>query len=69
MLSPNRLRYKIVTSFAIAALGVIALVRLAMSAPLSSTTAWAFLILGVFIGAGLWRGLIYMRAARAAARL
>lgn len=68
MLSPNRLRYKIFTSFAIATLGVVAAVRLAMIAPLSGATVIAYIILGVFVAAGVWRGLIYLRAARSAAR-
>lgn len=68
MLSPNRLRYKIFTSFAIAILGAIAGVRLAMIAPPSTATIYAYVVLGVFIAAGVWRGLIYLRAARAGAR-
>ena len=67
MLSMNRLRYKIFTSFAIAALGAIALVRLALSVPLSGAAVMAFLVGGVIVVAATWRGLIYLRAARSAA--
>lgn len=68
MLSLNRLRFKIFSSFAIAALGVVALVRLAAIAPPSGATAVAYLVLVVIIGAALWRAFIYLRAARAIAR-
>jgi uncharacterized membrane protein HdeD (DUF308 family) len=67
MISPNRLRYKIFTSFAVAGLGVIALARLATSVPFSGSTALAFFIGALLVFAGLWRGLIYLRAARAGA--
>jgi hypothetical protein len=68
MLASGRLRFKIFTSFAIAALGVIALVRLTAIAPPSSETAFAYLVLGLLIAAALWRGFIYIRAARGPAR-
>ena len=41
MVTPNRLRYKIFTSFAFAILGGVAAVRLAMIAPISTSTMLA----------------------------
>jgi len=64
MLSPLRLRFKIVTSFAIAACAAIALARLAASVPLDGTTMLAFASGGLLLGVGAWRGWIYLRAAR-----
>ncbi|HZV79794.1 MAG TPA: hypothetical protein VFF60_09330 [Candidatus Binatus sp.] len=60
--SPGRMRFKVFTSFALAALGLIALVRLFSIAPPSHTTIAAYAILVVLVGASAWRGLIYLRA-------
>lgn len=68
MLSQNRLRFKIVSSFGIALLGVAAFIRLLSIAPPSSETATTYGVVVVLIAAALWRGLIYWRAARASAR-
>jgi hypothetical protein len=64
MISPVRLRLKIFTSFAIALLGAVVIVRLAASVPLSGATALAFATGALFVAAGVWRGLIYIQAAR-----
>jgi hypothetical protein len=66
--SPKYLAFKVATSFAIAALGVIALVRLFLETPPSPQTAAAYGIATVIAAAGFWRGLIYLRAARAVQR-
>jgi hypothetical protein len=68
MISLQRLRYKIFTSFAIAALGAVALVRIAVSVPVSPAMVTALLIAGILVLAGLWRGMIYLRGARVPAR-
>jgi hypothetical protein len=68
MVTPNRLRYKIFTSFAFAVLGGVAAVRLATVAPFSTSTMLAYGVAGIFVAAGVWRGLIYLRAMRAMAR-
>ena len=68
MLAPARLRFKIVTSFAFAALGAVMLVRLAAVAPFSPGTLPAYATALIFCLAGLWRGVIYLRAAFAANR-
>jgi hypothetical protein len=60
----NRLRFKIVTSFAIAAFGVVAAARLASHMPFSSATVLPFLILALLVSAGLWRGFIFLQAVR-----
>jgi hypothetical protein len=62
--SKSRLRYKIFTSFAIAVLALVALVRFAA---METTTAPAFFAYAIFLvlaGASFWRGLIYLRAVR-----
>jgi hypothetical protein len=64
--SPGRLRFKVFTSFALAALGSIALVRLLSIAPPSGNTITAYAILVVLVVASAWRGLIYLRAVRQA---
>lgn len=61
----NRLRFKVFVSFAIAALGLLTLVRLAGVVPLRSQTAASFAIAALLVAAGAWRGIIYMRALRA----
>ncbi|MBV8171781.1 MAG: hypothetical protein JO219_07610 [Candidatus Eremiobacteraeota bacterium] len=64
--TPSRMRFKVATSFAIALLGIIALVRLLSIAPLSGATLAAYAVLFVLIAAAAWRGIIYMRALRQA---
>ena len=64
----GRLRFKVGTSFAIAVLGAIAFIRLLGAEPLSSATAMPFVLLGVLIAAGMWRGLIYWQAMRSLAK-
>jgi hypothetical protein len=68
LMSRNRLRYKIVTSFAFAALCLVALVRLAMSTPLTGPAVAAFAVAALLLAAATWRGVIYLRAARSGAR-
>jgi len=68
LMSRNRLRYKIVTSFAFAALSLVALVRLAMSTPLTGPAVAAFALCVLLLSAATWRGVIYLRAARAGPR-
>lgn len=66
----NRLRFKIVTSFAIAALGAITFARLASVVPfsLSLPTLMPFMLAGIFVIAGIWRGFIYLHAVRSLAK-
>lgn len=64
MPSSPYLRFKILSSFAIAALFAVAFVRLAASVPHSSTAMLALGTCAIVIVAGTWRGLIYLRAAR-----
>ena len=64
LMSRNRLRYKIVTSFAFAALCLVALVRLATSVPLTGAAVAAFALALLLLIAATWRGIIYLRAAR-----
>ena len=59
----NRLRYKIFTSFALFALGLITIVRLWGVAPPSSHNALSYATVAVLIVAALWRGIIFVRAA------
>lgn len=59
------MRFKIATSFLIAALGVVMLVRLAAIAPLAPSTALSFIAPLVLVAAGIWRGVIFLRAAKA----
>jgi len=63
-ISSGRLRYKIVTSFAFAALCLLALVRLAVTVPFSGAAVAAFALGVVLVAAAAWRGLIYLRLAR-----
>ena len=58
----NRLRYKIFTSFALAVLGVIAIVRLWIVAPPSGQTVWAYVTAVIIVLAAFWRGVILLRA-------
>jgi len=66
--NPKYLRFKVASSFIIAALATIAFVRLALEAPPSPQTFAAYGVAAVIAAAGIWRGLIYLRAARAAQR-
>ena len=68
MNAQRMLRFKIVTSVLIAALGGIMLARLAAVEPLSLQTVLPFLIAAVFIIAGLWRAQIYFHALRGLAK-
>ncbi len=68
MNSLNRLRFKVATSFAIAALCAVAFARLASIVPLSLATLAPFLILCILLIAALWRGYIFMRALRGPTR-
>jgi hypothetical protein len=68
LMSRNRLRYKIVTSFAFAALCLVALVRLATSTPFSGPAVAAFGLCALLLAAATWRGVIYLRAARSGMR-
>ena len=62
------LRFKIVTSFAIAALGAIMFIRLANSEPISAATIIWFLAPIIFVIAGVWRALIFLKAVRGIAK-
>jgi hypothetical protein len=56
------LRFKIVTSFAIAVLGAVIFGRLVAMEPLSSALIMPLVIALTFSVAGLWRAVIYVRA-------
>jgi|HubBroStandDraft_4_1064222.scaffolds.fasta_scaffold272136_2 hypothetical protein len=58
----NRLRFKIFTSFAIFALGLIMIARLWSVAPPSAATAPAYGTALLLALAALWRGVIFARA-------
>ena len=62
------LRFKIVTSFVIAGLGAIMFFRLATVVPLSGGTLIWFLAPLLFMIAGVWRAIIFLRAVRGLAR-
>ncbi len=64
----TRLRFKIVTSFVIAALGVVMFIRLASIVPISPANLLWFLAPCLFVIAGIWRGLIILRAVRSVAK-
>ena len=64
MISKSRLRYKVVTSFAIALLAVVALVRFAAMETMTTPAIFVYVIFLVLAGASFWRGLIYLRAVR-----
>jgi len=64
MISLTRLRFKIVSSFAIAGLFAVALVRLASSTPLNGAAMLALGTCAIVVVAAAWRGWIYLRAAR-----
>jgi hypothetical protein len=59
------LRFKIVTSFVIAALGLIMFVRLYEAIGITPTTVLDFIAPVLFIVAGIWRGIILMKSLRA----
>jgi hypothetical protein len=62
MKAPAWLRFKIVTSFVIAGLGVVMFVRVAGIVPISPTTLIWFLAPTLFVIAGVWRGVIFLKA-------
>ena len=61
----NRLRYKVFTSFAIAALGVAMVVRLWGVSPPSARVAPAYAVAVILCIAALWRGILLTRALNA----
>lgn len=65
---PGRLRFKVLTSFVIAALGVTMAIRLASTVPLSGATVIWFLVPVLFVVAGVWRGFIFLKAVRGGAK-
>lgn len=65
--SKARLRYKIFTSFAIAALALVALVRFAAIETVTAPAIFVYAILVVLGAASFWRGMIYLRAVRSMA--
>ena len=69
MKSLGWLWFKIATSFVIAGFGVVALVRLSGVIALSPSTLLYFLTPVVFIIAGIWRGLNFLRAVRSIAKI
>ena len=65
MLQPvNRLRYKVFTSFAIAACAFLGIARLALQSDASGQASFVYAILAVLAVAGIWRGVIYLRGVR-----
>jgi uncharacterized membrane protein YhfC len=62
--SANRLRYKVFTSFAIALCAFVGIARLALETHASAQGAFVYAILALLAVAGVWRGIIYLRAAR-----
>jgi hypothetical protein len=65
MLQPvNRLRYKVFTSFAIAACAFLGIARLALQSGSSGQASFVYAILAVLAVAGIWRGVIYLRGVR-----
>ena len=66
MLKPvNRLKYKVFTSFAIAVCASLGIIRLGFQTQPSTQGVIVYAILGLLAVAGVWRGLIYLRAAHA----
>ncbi|HXW76336.1 MAG TPA: hypothetical protein VEJ20_02910 [Candidatus Eremiobacteraceae bacterium] len=59
-----RVRYKVLTSFALFVLAAIAIVRLWGAAPPSGRTAAAYATVTILACAALWRGILFARAAR-----
>jgi hypothetical protein len=64
----NRLRFKIATSFVIAALGMVMVVRLTQVLPFSVASFLPYLAPIIFIIAGVWRGVIFLSALRGLAK-
>lgn len=62
--SANRLRYKVFTSFAIAVCAFVGIARLALQSQLSAQGAFVYALLALLAVAGVWRGIIYLRAVR-----
>ena len=62
-MSVNRLRYKIFTSFALSALGLITIVRLWSVAPPSTHMFAPYVAAGLLVAAAFWRGVIFARMA------
>jgi hypothetical protein len=60
----NRLRFKVFSSFTIAALGIAMIVRLWGVAPPSAHMAPAYATAAILSAAAFWRGIIFARAAR-----
>jgi hypothetical protein len=58
----NVLRYKIITSYVIAALGSMMFARVALIQPLTAATGMALGISAIFVLAGIWRARIYSHA-------
>jgi hypothetical protein len=65
MKSAGWLRFKIATSFLIAGFGAIMLVRLSS---VSAANLLDFVAPAIFVIAGVWRGLIFLNAARGLAK-
>ncbi len=63
--SKSRLRYKIFTSFGIAVMALVALIRFAAMQITTIQALFVYAILIVLATAGVWRALIYLRAVRA----
>jgi hypothetical protein len=64
--STNRLRYKVFTSFAIAICAFVGIARLAVQTHASAQGAFVYALLTLLAVAGVWRGIIYLRAVRTA---
>lgn len=64
VLSTNRLRYKVFTSFAIALCAIVGIARMALETRPSEQGAFVYAILAVLAVAGVWRGIICLRAVR-----
>ena len=64
----GRLRFKIVSSFVIAAFGLIMVVRLGEFVSLSPSTLIYFVAPLIFMVGGVWRGIIFLKAARGPVR-
>ena len=60
--------YKIFSSFALVALGAIALYRLVGEAGFSARVAPAAAVIVILMGAAAWRGLLYVRYLRTGAK-
>jgi len=66
MLMPSRARYKAFTSFAMALCAGVAFVRLERALPLDVHSVGALAVCAMLCTAAAWRGVIYLRALRAA---